>query len=149
MASIRITRDPEVAILDLGSPEKNPWSGSPDLIRDLKQQAELMYQEGTLETGYTPYPDIRDLASAADALQLSYTITYPMTERLRETEPGPGIRYEPSRDFIDPRAHEAAFAKWLAHPATQALFVKGDQEDRDGTHPFVRGTTHDEFWRDA
>ena len=54
-----------------------------------------------------------------------------------------------SADYESMGAHEAAFAKWLAHPATQALFVKGDQEDRDGTHPFVRGTTHDEFWRDA
>ena len=103
MASIRITRDPEVAILDLGSPEQNPWFGSPDLIRDLKLQVEQMYREGTLEEGYTPHPDIRDLASAADALQLSYTITYPMTEKPRQTEPGPGIRYEPPRDFIDPQ----------------------------------------------
>ena len=54
-----------------------------------------------------------------------------------------------SADYESMGAHEAAFAKWLAHPATQALGAKGDQEGRDGTHSFVRGTTHDEFWRDA
>ena len=37
-------------------------------------------------------------------------------------------------------------ARW-ANPATQALGAKGDQEGRDGTHSFVRGITHDEFWR--
>ena len=52
-----------------------------------------------------------------------------------------------SADYESMGAHEAAFAKWLAHPATQALGAKGDQEGRDGTHSFVRGITHDEFWR--
>ena len=54
-----------------------------------------------------------------------------------------------SADYESMGAHEAAFAKWLAHPATQALGAKGDQEHRDGTAVWVPGTTHDEFWRDA
>ena len=46
-------------------------------------------------------------------------------------------------------AQEALWAKWLAHPATQALGAKQDQEERDGTFPFVPNSFHDEFWRDA
>ena len=54
-----------------------------------------------------------------------------------------------SADYESMGAHEAAFAKWLAHPATQALGAKQGQEERDGTSPWVPGTFHNEFWRDA
>ena len=54
-----------------------------------------------------------------------------------------------SADYESMGAHEAAFAKWLAHPATQALGAKQGQEGRDGTSPFVPNTMHDEFWRDV
>ena len=54
-----------------------------------------------------------------------------------------------SADYESMGAHEAAFAKWLAHPATQALGAKQGQEGRDGTSPFVPNTMHDEFWQDV
>ena len=46
-------------------------------------------------------------------------------------------------------AKEAADAKANAYPDWKALGAKQDREQRDGTAPFVPGTTHDEFWRDA
>ena len=52
-----------------------------------------------------------------------------------------------SADFQSMGAREAAGAKVNAHPATQALGAKETQEHRDGTHPFVPNTHHDEIWR--
>jgi hypothetical protein len=54
-----------------------------------------------------------------------------------------------SSDYESMGAKEALWAKWLAHPATQALGAKDDQEVRDGTSSFVPNTLHDEIWRDA
>ena len=54
-----------------------------------------------------------------------------------------------SADYESMGAHEAAFAKWLAHPPSLALGAKQSQEGRDGTSPFVPNTMHDEFWRDV
>ena len=46
-------------------------------------------------------------------------------------------------------AYEAAEAKGFGSPKGTALGAKQNQESRDGTSPFVPGTQHDEFWRDA
>jgi hypothetical protein len=54
-----------------------------------------------------------------------------------------------SADYESMGAREAAGAKAEAHPDWIALFAKAQQEWRDGTNPFVSGTTHDEIWRDA
>ena len=54
-----------------------------------------------------------------------------------------------SADFESMGAKDAADAKANAHPDWKALGAKSDQEERDGTSPFVPGTAHDECWRDA
>ena len=54
-----------------------------------------------------------------------------------------------SSDYESMGAREAAVAKTEAHPDGIALRAKVSQEQRDGTNPFVPGSIHDEFWRDA
>ena len=54
-----------------------------------------------------------------------------------------------SADYESMGSQEAAGAKANAHPDWIALFAKAQQEFRDGTNPFVPGTSHDEYWRDA
>ena len=44
-------------------------------------------------------------------------------------------------------ASEAAGANVNAHPDRIALYAKETQEHRDGTHPFVPNTAHQETWR--
>ena len=51
-----------------------------------------------------------------------------------------------STDFESMGAREAADAKWLASPATQALGAKQGQGIRNGDHPFIE-PSHDEIWR--
>ena len=52
-----------------------------------------------------------------------------------------------SVDWESMGAREASDAKWQASPATQALGAKQNQEERDGTAPYVPNTWHDEYWR--
>ena len=54
-----------------------------------------------------------------------------------------------SADFESTGAQEAAEAKAYGSPKGKALGAKSGQEERDGTSQFVRGTWHDEYWRDA
>ena len=54
-----------------------------------------------------------------------------------------------SSDYESMGAWEAAQAKAFGSPEGKALRLKHNQEFRDGTNPFVPGTMHDEFWRDA
>ena len=54
-----------------------------------------------------------------------------------------------SSDYESMGAREAAEAKAYGSPKGKALWAKAMQEVRDGTNPFVPGTMHDEFWRDA
>ena len=54
-----------------------------------------------------------------------------------------------SADYESMGSQEASGAKANAHPDRIALFAKAQQEFRDGTNPFVPGTSHDEYWRDA
>ena len=46
-------------------------------------------------------------------------------------------------------AREAGRGKVFADPHMIAIMAKAMQEYRDGTSPFVPGTMHDEYWRDA
>ena len=46
-------------------------------------------------------------------------------------------------------AREAADTKGFGSPKGKALITKSDQEERDGTSPFVPDTWHEEYWRDA
>ena len=54
-----------------------------------------------------------------------------------------------SSDFESMGAREAAEAKVSGSPKSKARNAKRDQEQRDGTNPFVNNTAHVEFWRDA
>ena len=54
-----------------------------------------------------------------------------------------------SEDYESMGAFEAAIAKGFGSPKALALIAKQDQEERDGTFPFVPNSFHDEFWRDA
>ena len=54
-----------------------------------------------------------------------------------------------STDYESMSASEALRAKGFGSPKALALGAKHSQEDRDGTSPFVPGTWHDEYWRDA
>ena len=54
-----------------------------------------------------------------------------------------------SEDYESMGAVEALWAKGFGTPKALALIAKQDQEERDGTFPFVPNTWHDEFWRDA
>ena len=54
-----------------------------------------------------------------------------------------------SADYESMAAREAAAVKGYGTPKGTALMAKHDQEERDGTAPFVPNTMHDEIWRDA
>ena len=54
-----------------------------------------------------------------------------------------------SADFESMGAREAADTKGFGSPKGKALITKSDQEERDGTSPFVPDTWHEEYWRDA
>ena len=54
-----------------------------------------------------------------------------------------------SSDYESMGAREAAEAKAYGNPKAKALMAKQNQEYRDGTNPFVPGSIHIEFWRDA
>ena len=54
-----------------------------------------------------------------------------------------------SEDYESMGVVEALWAKGFGTPKALALIAKQDQEDRDGTFPFVPNSFHDEFWRDA
>ena len=54
-----------------------------------------------------------------------------------------------SSDYESMGAREAAEAKTYGSPKAKALMAKATQEARDGTSPFVPGSIHEEFWRDA
>ena len=54
-----------------------------------------------------------------------------------------------SADFESMAAREAAEAKSDADPRMIARMKENNQMSRDGTHPMVPGTWHNEFWRDA
>ena len=51
-----------------------------------------------------------------------------------------------SSDFETMGAMEATNAKFWETPGFKGM-AKHDQEERDGTAPFVPDTTHDEIWR--
>ena len=54
-----------------------------------------------------------------------------------------------SSDYESMAAREAAEAKSDADPRVIARMKENIQMSRDGTHPMVPGTWHDEYWRDA
>ena len=54
-----------------------------------------------------------------------------------------------SADYENMAAREAAEAKSDADPRMIARMKEHSQMSRDGTHPMVPGTWHDEYWRDA
>ena len=54
-----------------------------------------------------------------------------------------------SEDYESMGAVEALWAKGFGSPKALALIAKQDQDERDGTFPFVPNTYHDEFWRDS
>ena len=54
-----------------------------------------------------------------------------------------------SSDYESMAAREAAEAKSDADPRMIARMKENSQMSRDGTHPMVPGTWHDEYWRDA
>ena len=52
-----------------------------------------------------------------------------------------------SADYESMGASEVIGAKATAHPDWIALSAKQNQEERDGTAPYVPNTWHDEYWR--
>ena len=52
-----------------------------------------------------------------------------------------------SADYESMGASEVIGAKSNAHPDWIALGAKQNQDERDGTAPYVPNTWHDEYWR--
>ena len=90
-----------------------------------------------------------DAVARAHASAASFKEAAGVTVRVSVVTTGNLGRLCFSSDYESMAAREAAEAKSDADPRMIARMKEHSQMSRDGTHPMVPGTWHDEYWRDA